>query len=61
MNVRFVEERKLIGKFFEDISLDTDMIVFGVHDTMKAMEMSALEVCYIYEEIEITRYVIKNP
>lgn len=61
MNVRFVEERRLISKFFEDISLDTGMIVFGVHDTMKAMEMSALEVVYMYDEIDITRYVIKNP
>jgi|TARA_B110000977_G_C10782208_1_gene379054 peptide chain release factor subunit 1 len=61
MNVRFVEERKMISKFFEDISLDTGMIVFGVHDTMKAMEMSALETVYMYDEIDITRYVIKNP
>lgn len=37
------------------------MIVFGVHDTMKAMEMSALEKILLYEEIEITRFEIKNP
>ena len=29
-NVRFVEELKLITKFFQEISLDTGMIVFGV-------------------------------
>jgi peptide chain release factor subunit 1 len=29
-NVRFVEEKKLITKFFQEISLDTGMIVFGV-------------------------------
>jgi peptide chain release factor subunit 1 len=29
-NVRFCEEKKMISKFFEDISLDTGMIVFGV-------------------------------
>lgn len=60
-NVRFVEERKMIAKFFEEISLDTGMIVFGVNDTMKALEMSALEKIMLYEDIEITRYVIKNP
>jgi peptide chain release factor subunit 1 len=60
-NVRFVEERKMIAKFFEEISLDTGMIVFGVNDTMKALEMSALEKIILYEDIEITRYVIKNP
>jgi len=60
-NVRFVEERNLIQNFFEQISLDTGMIVFGVADTMKALEMSALEKVLLYEEIEHTRYVIKNP
>ena len=60
-NVRFVEERKLVQKFFEDISLDTGMIVFGVVDTMKALEMSALEKLMLYDEIEMTRYEIKTP
>jgi peptide chain release factor subunit 1 len=60
-NVRFVEERRMISKFFEEISLDTGMIVFGVHDTMKALEMSALEKLLLYEDVEMTRYVVKNP
>jgi peptide chain release factor subunit 1 len=60
-NVRFVEERKLISNFFEQITLDTGMIVFGVNDTMKALEMSALEKILLYEDIDITRYEIKNP
>lgn len=29
-NVKFVQEKKVIGKFFEQIALDTGMIVFGV-------------------------------
>ena len=60
-NVRFVEEKKLISKFFEEISLDTGMIVFGVNDTMKALDMSALDKILLYEELEITRFEIKNP
>ena len=60
-NVRFVEEKRLISKFFEEISLDTGMIVFGVADSMKAMEMSAVDKVLLYEDIEITRYEIKNP
>ena len=42
-NVKFVEEKKMIQKFFEHIAQDTGMIVFGVHDTMKALEAGALE------------------
>ena len=37
------------------------MIGFGVNDTMKALEMSALEKILLYEDIDITRYEIKNP
>lgn len=60
-NVRFVEEKALIAKFFEEINLDTGMIVFGVADTMKALEMSAIEKVLLFDEIEMTRFEIKNP
>ena len=59
--VKFVQEKKVIGRFFENIALDTGMIVFGVEDTMKAMEVGALECMLLYENIEINRYEIKNP
>lgn len=51
----------MISAFFEAINLDTGMIVFGVNDTMKALEMSAMEKLMIFEDVEINRYVIKNP
>jgi peptide chain release factor subunit 1 len=38
-NVKFVHEKKIISKFFEEIAMDTGMIVFGVTDTMKALEL----------------------
>ena len=53
--------KKMIQKFFEEISLDTGMIVFGVADTMKALELSALDKVMLYEDLEITRYEVKNP
>lgn len=60
-NVKFLQEKKLIGRFFEQIALDTGMIVFGVEDTMKALEMGALETMLLFENIEVMRYEIKNP
>lgn len=60
-NVKFVSEKKLVSKFFEEIALDTNMIVFGVEDTMKALEIGALETLMLFEDIEITRYVLKHP
>ena len=61
MNVKFVHEKKIIGKFFDESALDTGMIVFGVEDTMKAMELRNLETIMLFENIEVTRYEIKNP
>ena len=37
------------------------MIVFGVADTMKALDLGALETVLLYEAIEVMRYEIKNP
>ena len=60
-NVRFVQEKKVVGKFFEQIALDTGMVVFGVEDTMKALEIGALETMLLFEDIQIMRYEIRNP
>lgn len=60
-NVRFVEEKNLCSKFFTEISLDSQMIIFGMADTMKALEMSAVEKVLLYDNIEHMRYVIKHP
>ena len=61
LSVKFVHEKKVIGKFFDEIALDTGMIVFGVEDTMKAMELGNLETMMLFENIEVSRYEIKNP
>ena len=60
-NVKFVAEKKLVSKFFEEIALDTGMIVFGVEDTMKALDLGAVETVLLFEELDYTRYVLKNP
>ena len=41
--------------------MDTGMIVFGVEDTLQALEMGSVESLLLYENIEVTRYEIKNP
>jgi len=60
-NVKFVAEKKLVSKFFQEIDLDTGMIVFGVDDTMRAMESGAVDLILLYEDLDLNRYVIKNP
>jgi peptide chain release factor subunit 1 len=60
-NVRFVQEKKVVGKFFENIALDSGLVVFGIEDTLKALELGALETMLLFEDIQVMRYEIRNP
>jgi peptide chain release factor subunit 1 len=59
-NVKFIQEKRLIGKYFEEISQDTGKYVFGVDDTLKALEMGAVETLIVWESLDINRYQLKN-
>ncbi|CAN1757124.1 Eukaryotic peptide chain release factor subunit 1-2 [Linum perenne] len=59
-NVKFIQEKKLIGKYFEEISQDTGKYVFGVDDTLTALDMGAVEILIVWENLEINRYELKN-
>ncbi len=60
-NVKYVQEKKLISKFFEEINVDSPKIVFGVEDTMKMLEMSAVETLILWENLEYVRASFKDP
>lgn len=59
-NVKFIQEKKLIGRYFDEISQDTGKYCFGVVDTLKALEMGAVETLIVWENLDITRFVLKN-
>ncbi|KAI3379067.1 hypothetical protein SNEBB_000772 [Seison nebaliae] len=59
-NVKFMQEKKLIAKYFDEISQDTGMYCFGVSDTLKALDLGAVETLIIWENLDITRYELKN-
>jgi peptide chain release factor subunit 1 len=59
-NVKFVYEKKLIMRYFEEISQDTGRYCFGVEETLKALAMGAVETLIVWENIEVNRYFIKN-
>jgi peptide chain release factor subunit 1 len=59
-NVKFIQEKKLIGKYFDEISVDSGRYCFGVEDTLKALEMGAVEILIIWENLDTMRYVLKN-
>ncbi|MBZ3887886.1 Eukaryotic peptide chain release factor subunit 1 [Sciurus carolinensis] len=57
-NMKFIQEKKLIGRYFDDISQDMGKYCFGVEDTLKALEMGAVEILIVYENLDIMRYVL---
>jgi peptide chain release factor subunit 1 len=60
-SVKYIQEKKLISKFFEEINVDSPKIVFGIDDTMKMLEMSAIELIIVWENLETIRTTLKDP
>ena len=59
-NVKFIQEKKLIGRYFDEISQDTGKFCFGVDDTLKALEMGAVETLIVWENLDMTRFQLRN-
>jgi len=59
-DVKFVQEKKLITNFFEQISQDTGKYCYGIKDTMQALELGAVETLIIWENLECDRFELKN-
>lgn len=59
-NVRFVREKKLLAKYFNEISLDSGKYCFGSKDTLYALDLGAVESLILWEHLDIMRYTVKN-
>ena len=59
-NVRFVQEKKLISGFFTEIQMDTGKICYTIPDTIKALEMGAVETLIIWEQLPKECLIVKN-
>ena len=55
-----MQEKKLIQKYFDEISQDTGKYCFGIEDTLKALELGAVETLIVWENLDITRYALRN-
>jgi len=60
-DVKFIQEKKLIGRYFDEVSRDSGQYCFGVDETLKALEMGAVETLIVWENFDVTRYVLRNP
>lgn len=60
-NVKFVAEKKLLGKYMQEIAKDTGRYCFGLTDVLRALEMGAVETTIIWDNLDTIRYVLTNP
>jgi len=60
-NVKFIQEKKLITKFLDEVAQDTGKYCFGIKDTITALEMGAVETLIAWENLELKRLHIRNP
>ena len=58
--VKLMKEKKLLQSFMDEISQDTGKYCFMVDDTLKALELGAAEDLIVWENLEVTRYVLRN-
>ncbi|KAG2180590.1 hypothetical protein INT44_003594 [Umbelopsis vinacea] len=59
-NVKFIQEKKLIQQYFDEISQDTGKFCFGIEDTLKALELGAVETLIVWESLDLIRYVLRD-
>ncbi|KAI9672132.1 MAG: Polypeptide release factor (eRF1) in translation termination [Alyxoria varia] len=59
-NVKFIQEKKLINRYFDEISQDTGKVCYGIDDTLKALELGAAETLIVYENLDFTRWELKS-
>lgn len=59
--VKFVKEKQLLTNYFSEVAQDTGKYCFGVYQTLYAFDMGAVDHLICWENLDITRYQVKNP
>ncbi|EJS44755.1 sup45p [Saccharomyces arboricola H-6] len=59
-NVKYVQEKKLLEAYFDEISQDTGKFCYGIDDTLKALDLGAVDKLIVFENLETIRYTFKD-
>jgi len=59
-NVKFIQEKKLISRYFDEISQDSGKVCYGIEDTLKALELGAAETLIVFENLDVTRWKLNT-
>jgi len=59
-NVKFIQEKRLIQQYFDEISIDSGKYCFGVKDTLHGLELGCVETLLCWEDLTIWRITLRN-
>ncbi|KAJ8605515.1 hypothetical protein CTAYLR_000050 [Chrysophaeum taylorii] len=59
-SVKLVQEKRLLQRYFDEISQDTGKYCFMVEDTLKALELGAVETLIVWENLDIERITLRE-
>jgi peptide chain release factor subunit 1 len=58
--VKFVQDKRLIQRYFDEVSRDTGKYCFGTDDSLKALELGAVETLIVWDNLEVIRYMLRS-
>merc|ERR1719245_2313975 len=59
-NVKFIQEKRLVTKFLDEVAQDTGKYCFGIRDTITGLEMGAVSTLIVWENLELKRITTKS-
>ena len=59
-NVKLMKEKKLLQTYMDQIAQDTGRYCFMVDDTLKGLELGAVEDLIVWDNLDCQRYVLRN-
>ena len=59
-SVKFIHEKKILNKFYEEIAKDTGKYIFGVKYTFEATENGTIDILIIWENLDFVRITLKD-
>jgi len=60
-DVKFIREKKLLARYFSEISQDSKKYCYGVDDTLEGLERGAVSEIIVYEHLDVNRYTLRHP
>lgn len=60
LNVRYLEEIKLLSNYFDELNRDTQKICYGMSDTIYALESGVLDTLIVWENLKLQRIHLIN-